>query len=191
MKKSIFILLFLITMLSISSFAQRNRNSEKYGKTLNLGVGVGGYSGYYGYVGHTLPVFNINYEFDVASSFTLAPFASFYTFTESYYWGNNNYPNKYYTYRQTVIPVGIKGSYYFDKIFEASSSWDFYLAGSLGFAIVNSSWDEDYYGDKDFYNKGNPLFLDIHAGVEYHFNNKVGMFLDLSSGVSTIGLAFH
>jgi hypothetical protein len=191
MKKSIFILLFLITILSISSFAQRNRNSEKYGKTLNLGVGVGGYSGYYGYVGHTLPVFNINYEFDVASSFTLAPFASFYTFTESYYWGNNNYPNKYYTYRQTVIPVGIKGSYYFDKIFEASSSWDFYLAGSLGFAIVNSSWDEDYYGDKDFYNKGNPLFLDIHAGVEYHFNNKVGMFLDLSSGVSTIGLAFH
>lgn len=191
MKKSIFILLFLITILSISSFAQRNRNSEKYGKALNLGVGVGGYSGYYGYVGHTLPVFNINYEFDVASSFTLAPFASFYTFTESYYWGNNNYPNKYYTYRQTVIPVGIKGSYYFDKIFEASSSWDFYLAGSLGFAIVNSSWDEDYYGDKDFYNKGNPLFLDIHAGVEYHFNNKVGMFLDLSSGVSTIGLAFH
>ena len=95
-------------MLSISSFAQRNRNSEKYGKTLNLGVGAGGYSGYYGYVGHTLPVFNINYEFDVASSFTLAPFASFYTFTESYYWGNNNYPNKYYTYRQTVIPVGIK-----------------------------------------------------------------------------------
>jgi hypothetical protein len=191
MKKSIFILLFLITMLSISSFAQRNRNSEKYGKTLNLGVGVGGYSGYYGYVGHTLPVFNINYEFDVASSFTLAPFASFYTFTESYYWGNNNYPNKYYTYRQTVIPVGIKGSYYFDKIFEASSSWDFYLAGSLGFAIINSSWDDDYYGGKDFYNKGNPLFLDIHAGVEYHFNNKVGMFLDLSSGVSTIGLAFH
>lgn len=191
MKKSIFILLFLITMLSISSFAQRNRNSEKYGKTLNLGVGVGGYSGYYGYVGHTLPVFNINYEFDVASSFTLAPFASFYTFTESYYWGNNNYPTKYYTYRQTVIPVGIKGSYYFDKIFEASSSWDFYLAGSLGFAIINSSWDDDYYGDKDFYNKGNPLFLDIHAGVEYHFNSKVGMFLDLSSGVSTIGLAFH
>jgi hypothetical protein len=178
-------------MLSISSFAQRNRNSEKYGKTLNLGVGVGGYSGYYGYVGHTLPVFNINYEFDVASSFTLAPFASFYTFTESYYWGNNNYPTKYYTYRQTVIPVGIKGSYYFDKIFEASSSWDFYLAGSLGFAIINSSWDDDYYGDKDFYNKGNPLFLDIHAGVEYHFNSKVGMFLDLSSGVSTIGLAFH
>jgi len=35
------------------------------------------------------------------------------------------------------------------------------------------------------------LFLNIHIGAEYHINKKVGVFLDLSSGVSTIGLAIH
>ncbi|NVN94074.1 MAG: hypothetical protein HXX18_02200 [Bacteroidetes bacterium] len=191
MKKTIIIFLFLCSLISINVMAQRGNTGEKYGKTLNLGLGIGGYSGYYGYVGHNLPVININYEFDVASSFTLAPFLSFYTFSNSYYWGSHNYPYKYYTYRETVIPVGVKGTYYFDKIFEANSNWDFYLAGSLGFSIVNSSWDNDYYGDQNYYAHGNSLFLDIHAGAEYHFNNHIGMFLDLSSGVSMIGLAFH
>lgn len=191
MKKAFITSLFCLLVLSLNVSAQRGHSGENFGKTLNLGIGIGGYSGYYGYVGHTLPVININYEFDVATSFTLAPFVSFYTFSNSYYWGGHGYPYKYYNYRETVIPVGVKGTFYFDKIFEANSSWDFYLAGSLGFAIVNSSWDNDYYGDKDYYKHGNPLFLDLHAGAEYHFNNRIGMFLDLSTGVSTIGLAFH
>ncbi len=191
MKKTIVILLFLFSVVSLNIYAQKGNTGEKFGKTLNLGLGIGGYSGYYGYVGHSMPVLNINYEFDVAKSFTLAPFASFYTYTNSYYWGNHNYPYKYYTYREIVIPIGVKGTYYFDKIFEANSNWDFYLAGSLGFAIINSSWDDDYYGDKNYYHNGNTLFLDIHAGAEYHFNTHIGMFLDLSSGVSTIGLTIH
>ena len=28
--------------------------------------------------------------------------------------GNNNTPYRYYTYRETVIPIGVKGTYYFD-----------------------------------------------------------------------------
>jgi hypothetical protein len=164
---------------------------EKYGSTLNLGLGIGGYSGYYGYVGHTLPVFNINYEIDVAKDFTLAPFISFYSFSKTYNWGNNNIPTTTYTYRETVIPIGVKGTYYFDDIFDANANWDFYLAGSLGFAVVSSRWDKGYEGDKNYYHRGNSLFLDIHIGTEYHFNNRVGAFLDLSSGVSTIGIAIH
>src|SRR4051812_15675300 len=109
MKKSIFIMIILIACLSHSSQAQ-----EKYGRTLNLGIGIGGYSGYYGYTGRSLPVFSINYEFDVAKNFTLAPFVSFYTFSNSYYWGNKNNPYRYYTYRETVVPIGVKGTYYFD-----------------------------------------------------------------------------
>jgi hypothetical protein len=191
MKKTIIIFLLFCSIISINAMAQRGNTGEKYGKTLNLGIGIGGYSGYYGYVGHSLPVLNINYEFDAASSFTLAPFASFYSYTNSYYWGNKNYPYKYYNYRETVIPIGVKGSYYFDKIFDANSNWDFYLAGSLGFSIVSASWDSDYYGDKNYFHNGSSLFLDIHAGVEYHMSSHLGLFLDLSSGVSTIGLAFH
>jgi len=193
MKKIIITSLFLLSLLNFKSFAQEKAPAEKYGKTLNLGLGIGGYSGYYGYVGRSLPVFHINYEFDVAKNFTLAPFLSFYSYRNGYYWGNNNknYPYKFYYYHETVIPIGGKGTYYFDDLLKANSKWDFYLAGSLGFAIVNSSWDSDYYGDRDYYNHGTSLFLDLHIGTEYHFNNHLGAFLDLSTGVSTIGLAIH
>jgi hypothetical protein len=193
MTKIIIATLLFLTAFCFRSNAQQTSAGEKHGKSLNLGVGIGGYSGYYRYVGRSLPVFNINYEFDVAKNFTLAPFISFSSYSNSYYWGdkNKNYPYRYYTYRETVIPIGAKGTYYFDDLLKANSKWDFYLAGSLGFAIVNSSWDSDYNGDRNYYNHGNPLFLNLHIGTEYHFNNHLGAFLDLSTGVSTIGLAIH
>lgn len=191
MKKIITSALILFTLLNLNGYGQETTGAEKHGKTLNLGLGIGGYSGYYSYVGRSLPVFNINYEFDVAKNFTLAPFISFYSYTNSYYWGNKNYPYRYYTYRETVIPIGCKGTYYFDELLKAGSKWDFYLSGSLGFAIVNASWDRDYYGDKNYYRRGSSLFFDFHVGTEYHFNNHLGAFLDLSTGVSTIGLAIH
>lgn len=163
---------------------------EKYGRTLNLGLGVGGYSGYYKYAGRALPVLHLNYEIDVAKDFTLAPFISVYTFRDDYYWGDNNNTPRFYRYRETVIPIGVKGTYYFDDLLQVSSQWDFYLGGSLGFSIVNSTWESGYFGDKDPY-RGRSVFLDLHLGGEYHINNKLGVFLDLSSGVSTLGLAFH
>ena len=110
-------LLFCAT-LNNDIFAQNTTSSEKYGNTLNLGFGIGGYYGYYSYIGRSLPVFNINYELDIARNFTLAPFVTFYTYKDKYY-------------RETVIPIGAKGSYYFDNLLNAGSNWDFYLAGSL------------------------------------------------------------
>jgi hypothetical protein len=183
--------LTLTTIIFLSIFSFNVQAQEKFGNTLNLGLGIGGYSGYYGYVGRTLPVFHIDYEFSVAKNFTLAPFISFYSYTNQYYWGNNNNPDRWYTYTETVIPLGIKGTYYFDDLLQASPKWDFYLAGSLGFAIVNSHWDAGYNGNVNYYHTPNPLFLDLHIGTEYHFNNRIGAFLDLSTGVSTVGLAIH
>jgi hypothetical protein len=186
MKRKIAIALFCILTSSLGSYAQ-----ETYARTLNVGLGVGGYSGYYGHVGRSLPVFHIDYEFDVAKDFTLAPFISVYSFSNDYYWGNNNSPFKNYSYHETVIPIGAKGTYYFDDLLNATSKWDFYAAGSLGFAIVSSSWDAGYNGDRNYYRSPSSLFLDIHIGAEYHFNKNVGAFLDLSSGASTIGIAIH
>lgn len=186
------ILIVTLTLL-LASVAHFTGNAQSpYGKTLNLGLGVGGYSGYYKYAGRSVPVFHINYEFDVAKDFTLAPFISFYTYSNEYYWGNNNNPNQYYSYNETVVPIGLKGTYYFDELLKANNKWDFYLGASLGFALVNSSWEAGYQGDEKYFNnKGNSVFLDLHIGAEYHFNNRLGAFLDLSSGVSTIGLAIH
>ena len=183
--------MFFLAFLSLNISAQKRTYASAYGKTLNLGLGIGGYSGYYGYVGRSVPVFHINYEFDVANSFTLAPFISFSTYRDSYWWGDNTHPNAYYDYHETIIPIGIKGTYYFDQLLNANYNWDFYLAGSLGFVIRNVSWDSGYYGDKYIYHDASPLFLDLHIGTEYHLNKRLGLFLDLSTGVSTIGLAFH
>lgn len=191
MKKIALTTLFLTVVFGFNSFAQKTKvkKFESFGNTLNLGVGVG----YYGYAGRSMPVVNINYEFDVSKNFTLAPFISYYSYRSKYYWGDNNknYPYKNYYYKETVIPIGVKGTYYLDDLVKASSKWDFYVAGSLGFAIVKTSWDNDYYGDRNYYKHADPLYLDLHLGAEVHLNKNVGLFLDLSTGVSTFGLAIH
>jgi len=179
MKKVFFTIAIALLALSSSLSAQdRFQSSESFGGTLNLGVGIGGYSGYYGYIGHTLPVFDVNYEFGVARNFTLAPFLTLYTYSD---------PN----YTTIVTPIGVKGTYYFDQLFHASPRWDFYAAGSLGFALVNTSWNADYTGSRNYYVSADPLYLDFHIGTEYHVSNRVGLFVDLSTGVSTIGIALH
>jgi len=76
-----------------------------------------------------------------------------------------------------------------DQALNANSNWDFYVAGSLGFTIVNTRWDSGY-DTYPGYRTASPLFLDLHLGAEYHLSNHVGLFLDLSTGVSTVGLSF-
>jgi hypothetical protein len=175
--------LSLLLLFALVQFA--GQAQSRYGKTLNVGVGVG----YYGYLDHSLPVLHFNYELDAAKNFTLAPFLSFYSYRHGY-----NRKHGYYYYRETVVPIGVKGTYYFDSLLEADRKWDFYLAGSLGFALRNVHWhddyDDDYYYDR-YYHGRTPLYLDLHVGAEYHLNQNVGLFLDLSTGVSTFGLSFH
>jgi hypothetical protein len=187
MKKIIFSTLFILLIQVNTVFAQKTTVGEKYGNTLNLGVGIG----YYGYVGHTMPVVHVNFEFDVAKNFTLAPFITFYSYEKYHYWGNQNHEYRNYYYRQSVIPVGVKGTYYFDGLLKASGKWDFYLGGSLGFAFRSTRWESDYYGETTVSHGTSDLYFDGHVGAEYHFTNKIGLLLDLSSGISTLCLAIH
>ncbi|HET6992766.1 MAG TPA: hypothetical protein VFJ43_15640, partial [Bacteroidia bacterium] len=191
MKKFILTSLIALTIVSFDCKAQETKKepgSETYGNTLNLGVGIG----YYGYVGHTLPVVHADYEFNVARNFTLAPFVTVYRYQNYYYWGNPNYPYRNYSYTQTVIPIGVKGSYYFDQLLHAGPRWDFYLGASLGFAIRKTVWESGYYGETTVISHGTSgLYLDGHIGTEFHMNDKLGLYLDLSSGISTFGLAIH
>lgn len=170
-----------------SNKENENRSGEKYGNALNLLVGFSYGDGRYG---QSFPL-SINYEFDLAKNFTLAPFISFYSYTNYSPLLNPSKPYKdYYYYRTTVIPVGVKGSYYFDELLLANEKWDFYLAASLGFAYRKTTWSDGYVGPTvalRYTTSGG--YLDIHAGAEYHFTSKVGMFLDLSTGVSSFGIS--
>ena len=174
-------LLLLLSAGSISSHAQ-----EKYGNTLNLGVGIS----YFSYFDRPVPYFTANYEFNVARQFTLAPFIGFASAQSRNYWENPGHNDRYY-YRETVVPIGIKGTYYFDKILDANPHWDFYLAASAGVAIRSVTWDDGYTGNRDVYRATSRPYLDLHIGTEYHITKKVGIYADLSTGVSTIGLAVH
>lgn len=190
MKKLIIASTLLLTSFVIECKAQET--AEKYGKTLNLGVGIG----YHGYIGQSVPVAMMNYEFDVAKNFTIAPFIGVYSYQNYYYWGNPNKPNwdasyRRYSYRTVVVPVGAKATYYFDQLFRANSKWDFYASGSIGVSFRTTTWEDDYYGDRSVYQKQSPLYLNAHVGAEYHLSQKAGLFLDLSTGISTFGLALH
>ena len=188
MKTIIFTFHFILMILGTSAFAQQAiSSSEKFGNTLNVGVGLG----YYGYVGNPIPVIHADYEFDILRNFTLAPFIAYYSYQNYNYWGDPSYQYRNYSYRETVVPVGIKGSYYFDRLLHANYKWDFYLAGSLGYAIRTTTWESGYYGNRTVSHGPSDLFLDLHIGTEYHLNKKAGLFLDLSTGVSTFGLAIH
>ena len=187
MKTSIFIVLIALIIPATNLSAQKAHYSSTYGHTLNIGLGIGGYYGYYDYVGHSMPVLNINYEFDAARNFTLAPFMTFITYRDYVTEANHDY-----YYRQSIIPLGVKGTYYLDQALRAGPNWDFYLAGSLGFNLERTIWDDGYsYSGDAYYHNVSPLFLDLHIGTEYHLSKRVGLYLDLSTGVSTLGLAFH
>jgi hypothetical protein len=175
------------TTITTTTTDPKPLGGEKYGRTLNLALGVG----YYGYIGSTAPVMHLDFEFDVAKNLTLAPFITYYSYNNHYYWGNAHYVYRDYSYRTTVIPVGVKGTYYFDQLLGAGPRWDFYLAGSIGFAIRKTTWESGYYGETVVEHGSSGLYLDGHIGAEYHLNRKLGLFLDLSSGISTFGLGIH
>ena len=170
----------------------KGKPTEKYGNTLNLGAGIG----YYGNVGFFTPGVMLNYEIDIFKNFTLAPFIGASTFQDSYFWGNPNKPNydpsyRYYSYRETIIPVGVKGTYYFDQLLHVNPKWDLYVATSIGYAFRTVTWENGYNGDVRAYRDVNSLYVAMHIGGEYHLNQRVGLFLDLSTGISTFGLALH
>lgn len=203
MKKILITTVCLLSLISNKTIAQDQTPTyvieervkpgvEKYGNTLNLGAGFG----YYGTVGVITPAVTVNYEFDIFRDFTLAPFISASTFQDSYFWGDPNRPNSdpsyhYYNYRETVIPVGIKGTYYFDEWLHVNPKWDIYLATSVGFAFKTVTWDNGYNGNLNAYQSVNPLYVSMHIGAEYHLSRKAGLFLDLSTGISTFGVAIH
>ncbi len=179
--------LLLVLFAALVTVKTECSAQETFGRSLNLGVGIG----YYGHVPGAIPAFNINYEFDVGRNFTLAPFVTAFTYRNYYYWGDVNNPYRDYYYQRTVVPVGVKGTYYFDELFNAGDKWDFYAAGSIGVAIVSTSYEDGYGGDRGTYNGVSPLYMDAHIGSEFHLTKALGIYLDLSTGLSTFGLAVH
>ncbi len=160
--------------------------SEEFGNTLNMGLGMV----YYPYVGQTVPALHLNYEIDVARNFTLAPFLTYFGYREYTYTADANFIYRNY-YQRTVLPIGLKGNYYFDELLNANNKWDFYLGASLGAAFRKAVYVDGYYGTRAVARSSTGLYLDGHIGTEYHINRSIGLTVDLSTGISTLGIAAH
>ncbi len=176
MKKALLLFLFVIP------FSITGNSQESFGKTANIGLGIGHRNIYRA----SFPIVHFNYEFDVAKNFTLAPFVTLIHYR--YY---NNWKGNKYKYNSWTIPVGLRGSYYFDELFNLDSKFDIYGGGSVGFNIFRGRWDDDDYDGPDYNTGFSQLYLDLNIGAEFHINEKLGLILDLSTGISTFGIAIH
>jgi len=173
MKKLIKISIFIVILFTCSSYPSLAQKTEDYGNKLNIGLGLG----YYNYLTNNVPVLNINYEYNIKpiNNFTLAPSITIYNYT---------YKIFNYKYSETVLPIGCKAYYYFDELFLLSKKWDIYTAATLGFRLrfANDNYKNHSYNSN--------IFFDFHIGTQYQISDKAGIYLDLSNGISTLGLAF-
>lgn len=187
MKTSRALSVLLMLCMGICS-SQEKKPAEYYGNSLNAGIGYT----YYRYVGYSVPVWRADYELQMDHHLTVAPFISMYSYSSQYIWGDPPTTEfRTYDYDETVIPLGIKVTRYFDDLLLAGPKWDFYASGSLGYIIRNRTWEAGYTGRKDIEPGTGPMYLDFHLGAEYHLTRSLGLQLDISTGMSTFGLAFH
>lgn len=167
--------------------AQVFESKENFGRTLNFSAGLC----YFNYIGQAVEAAHINYELQIDKNLTVAPFLTVYTYQGQHRWGDVNNEVRYYDFRETVVPMGLKVSYYFDDLLRAGTAWDFYSSVSIGFNYRNATWENPYYGPRNIHPGMGPLYLDAHLGIEYHLTKTIGLHLDLSTGLATFGIAAH
>lgn len=168
-----------------TSYAQEKNTTkhEKYGGVFNAGMGAG----YFGAQLLPAPYFTANYEIQLAHNTTLAPFFGF----ASYRGDPEVISGVYYYHRATLLPFGVKGTYYIDKLLLAPPRWDFYVAGSIGYGYYRKVWDFGYSGPVGTVPGITPTFIQVHIGAEFHINKQTGLFFDAATGGSVIGICIH
>jgi hypothetical protein len=176
--------LLLILMVSISTLSNGQENKiETYGKTFNMGVGPG----YFSASILPAPFFAINYEFDILNNLTLSPFVSF----ASYKSEASIIASRYYYHRATILPFGIKATYYLDNLLKIPNKWDFYIGCSVGYTYIRKAWDFGYPGIIGGIPGLREEYVHAHVGAEYHVSKKAGLFVDVSTGVAVVGVSIH
>ncbi len=124
------IVLFSLLFCNKESKGQES-NSEPFGHSFNMGMGPG----YFSTEILPAPFFTINYEYDFLNNLTIAPFIGF----ASYKGDASIIAARYYYYRATIIPFGIKTTYYLDQLLKIPCRWDVYIACSLGYTYINKT----------------------------------------------------
>ena len=156
--KKLLCLSFVLLFLVCVSNAQSNYKSNTL---LNLGVGFSGWG---------VPVYG-GLDFKMNRDITLGGEISYSSYDEN--WDGN-------TYHHSITGIAMNLNYYFNNILSIPKDFDFYTGLNLGFYIWSNP--ENYPG-----NHSSGLGLGAQIGGRYYFNNKIGLNLELVTGIANLG----
>jgi len=163
----------------IVSFQGSSQSGAFRDKDVLLNVGLGLNSPY----GGGIP-WGASMEFGVSDEFSVGGMVDFYNF-------RYHYSNNYYKYRVTYL--GFRGSYHFNELFHISNEKaDVYGGLTLGYRSF--TWRDDFIGADPARSYSSNLYLGVHFGGKYYFNDRIGGFLelgDLGSSNGRFGLGFR
>lgn len=172
-------IVFGICLLAGFFVSQKASAQFKEGdKLLNIGIGLNSY-----YSAGT-PI-SASFEVGVSKVVSVGGLIDYVGTSYAYPGGSTSF---------SALYIGARGSYHFNDLLNLrSKDWDIYGGASLGYRSF--SWSDTNIGNGlslgGSYSSG--VFLGIHAGAKYYFNQKVGAFLELGGGGSgniRLGVAF-
>lgn len=140
-------------------------------KYLNVGVGVAAY------YGGGLPL-GASFEVDLKDNISIGGSVDYMRY---------GYNSGGYKWNYTFVYAGARASYHLAEVLNiADKKFDPYAGATLGLRYAGYS---DNYGYDNYvspYNSG--LYLGIHVGARYLFNEKLGGFAEVGYGVSALRL---
>lgn len=178
-KQLLFIALFMLTALA--GMAQSKSSFAKGDNLLNIGVGIG--SPFFG-SGYTssLPVNpTISYERGVTDAISVGGQLSYAS--SKYESGISNY-----SFKESAIYIGARGSYHFNELLDLNPKFDLYGGASLGYVTVSIS---DNQGSFDGTASG--FGFGLFAGGKYYLKPSTALYAELgyqSLSFLNIGVAF-
>lgn len=175
MKKVLLVLLALLFISSMTSYAQGFRNGSK---TLNAGIGFG-FAGTEG--SSTLPPISVGYQVGMTDKISVGGILCYSGSSYKASFGTSSYEWKY-----SYIVIGGRGEYHF---MEPSDKLDLYAGLTLGYNIVSVTAPSGSFG---YTAAGSALFLGGHAGARYAVSNTWGGFGEIGYGIGylTVGAYF-
>lgn len=177
-KQLLFIALFGLFALAVKG--QSKSSFNKGDNLFNIGVGIGspffgsGYSS-------SLPVNpSVSYERGVSDAISVGGQVSY---ASSKYDGGYNY-----TFKESAIYIGARGSYHFNQLLNINPKFDLYGGASLGYVTVSISDNQSTItGTASGFGFG------LYAGGKYYLGSGTAIYSELgyqSLSFLNIGVAF-
>ncbi|HWD87205.1 MAG TPA: hypothetical protein VG367_03695 [Mucilaginibacter sp.] len=173
----------LIAAISSLGMAQSKSSFNNGDNLFNVGIGLG--SPFFG-AGYSasLPVNPVvSFEHGITDAISVGATASFASSKYGYSILNTNY-----SFKETAIFIGVRGSYHFDQIFNIDPKFDVYGGASVGYVIVSVS---DNQGNSGSAASGGGF--GAFAGGKYYFQSNIAVYAELgyqSLSVMNAGITF-